>query len=213
MNDQEKRTVRLGGELGEKFVQEFAAYVDSVAEAIRMLEANWPGFAQHLRESDPEKVGYRVTVADRDVAEDEIVLVSRGDILIMPVIVGASAGTRFLAGAALVALAVVGSITMPWSSPFLSEGVASMMMNVGAGLMVGAAIELLTPIPKQPDWQAKDGKPNYWFNGAQQTSAQGLPIPIGTGTMLIGGTVISAGVSVEDIGTGSLPGNNPVLVQ
>ncbi|VEB43004.1 Phage-related protein, tail component [Chromobacterium violaceum] len=83
------------------------------------------------------------------------------------------------------------------------------MMNVGAGLMVGAAVELLTPIPKQPDWQAKDGKPNYWFNGAQQTSAQGLPIPIGTGTMLIGGTVISAGVSVEDIGTGSLPTNSP----
>jgi predicted phage tail protein len=213
LNDQQKRTVRLGGELGDLFVKEFAAYVESVAEAIRMLEANWPGFMLHLRNSDPDKIGYRVTVAGRDVEEDEIVLVSKGDILIMPVIVGASAGTRFLAGAALVALAVVGSITMPWASPFLSEGVASLMMNVGAGLMVGAAVELLTPIPKQPDWQAKDGKPNYWFNGAQQTSAQGLPIPIGTGTMLIGGTVISAGVSVEDIGTGPLPGNNPVLVQ
>ncbi|VEB43003.1 Phage-related protein, tail component [Chromobacterium violaceum] len=118
----EKRTVRLGGELGEKFVKEFAAYVDSVGEAVRMLEANWPGVMQHLRDSDPDKIGYRVTVAGRDVDEDEIVLVSKGDILIMPVIVGASAGTRFLAGAALVALAVVGSIAMPWASPFLSEG-------------------------------------------------------------------------------------------
>ncbi|QND89853.1 Phage tail protein [Chromobacterium vaccinii] len=196
----EKRTVRLGGELGEKFVKEFAAYVDSVAEAIRMLEANWPGFAQHLRESDPEKVGYRVTVADRDVEEGEIVLVSQGDILIMPVIVGASAGVRFVAGAVLLAAA------------YFFPPAASFLVPMGMSLMVGAAIEMLTPIPKQPDWQAKDGKPNYWFNGAQQTSAQGLPIPIGTGTMLIAGTVISAGVSVEDIGTGSLPTNSPVLV-
>lgn len=208
----EKRTVRLGGELGEKFVKEFAAYVDSVAEAIRMLDANWPGFIQHLRESDPEAVGYRVTVADRDVAEDEIVLVSKGDILIMPVIVGAKAGARILAGAALVAFSVWGGIGMLGTSAFLSEGVASVMMNVGVGLMIGGAIELLTPIPKQPDWQAKDGKPNYWFNGAQQTSAQGLPIPIGTGTVLIGGTVISAGVSVEDIGTGPLPSSPPILI-
>ncbi|AXE31643.1 hypothetical protein DK842_18100 [Chromobacterium phragmitis] len=208
----EKRTVRLGGGLGEMYVKEFAAHVESVAEAIRMLDANWPGFIQHLRESDPEKVVYRVTVAGRDVEEDEIVLVSKGDILIMPVIGGAKGGVRALVGAALVAFAVVGSISMPWASPFLSEGVASVMMNVGVGLMVGAAVELLTPIPRQPDWQAREGKPNYWFNGAQQTSAQGLPIPIGAGTVLIGGTVISAGISVEDIGTGSLPSNPPVLI-
>ncbi|AUH51260.1 phage tail protein [Chromobacterium sp. ATCC 53434] len=201
----EKRNVRLGGELGEKFVKEFAAYVDSVAEAIRMLEANWPGFAQHLRESDPEKVGYRVTVADRDVAEDEIVLVSQGDILIMPVIVGASAGVRFLAGAAILAFSW-------WNPLYWSAAAVTAGYGVGASMMIGGAIQLLTPIPKQPDWQAKDGKPNYWFNGAQQTSAQGLPIPIGVGTMLIAGTVISAGVSVEDIGTGALPTNSPVLV-
>ncbi|MBM2883902.1 tail assembly protein [Chromobacterium phragmitis] len=201
----EKRTVRLGGELGEKFVTEFAAYVDSVAEAIRMLEANWPGFAQHLRESDPEKVGYRVTVADREVEEDEIVLVSRGDILIMPVIGGASAGLRIVAGAAIIALAWWNPLG--WSAAAVTAG-----YGVGASMMIGGAIQLLTPMPKQPDWQAKEGRPNYWFNGAQQTSAQGLPIPIGTGTMLIGGTVISAGVSVEDIGAGSLPTNSPVLV-
>lgn len=200
----EKRTVRLGGELGEKFVKEFAAYVDSVAEAIRMLEANWPGFAQHLRESDPEKVGYRVTVADRDVEEDELLLVSKGDILIMPVIGGASAGIRIFAGAALV---VAG-----YALSGITGGASLNLVPIGASMMIGGAIQLLTPMPKQPDWQAKEGRPNYWFNGAQQTSAQGLPIPIGTGTMLIGGTVISAGVSVEDIGTGSLPTNSPVLV-
>ncbi|MBX9348704.1 hypothetical protein [Chromobacterium piscinae] len=195
----EKRTVRLGGELGEKFVKEFAAYVDSVAEAIRMLEANWPGFAQYLRDSDPEKVGYRVTLADRDVVEeDDLVLVSKGDILIMPVIGGASAGLRVFTGAVIAAVGFY--FGQSWA------------FQLGVGMMIGGAIELLTPIPKQPDWQAKDGKPNYWFNGAQQTSAQGLPIPIGTGTMLIAGTVISAGVSVEDIGTGSLPTNSPVLV-
>ncbi|WP_065202697.1 tail assembly protein [Chromobacterium subtsugae] len=195
----EKRTVRLGGELGEKFVKQVAAYVDSVGEAVRMLDANWPGFIQHLRDSDPEKVGYRVTVADRDVVEeDELVLVSKGDILIMPVIGGASAGLRVFAGAVI---AVVGAyFGQPWA------------VQLGVGMMIGGAVELLTPIPKQPDWQAKDGKPNYWFNGAQQTSAQGLPIPIGTGTMLIAGTVISAGVSVEDIGTGALPSNSPVLI-
>ncbi|KUM02786.1 hypothetical protein KIF53_15305 [Chromobacterium subtsugae] len=201
----EKRTVRLGGELGEKFVKEFSAYVDSVGEAIRMLEANWPGFAQHLRDSDPEKVGYRVTVADRDVVEeDELVLVSKGDILIMPVIGGASAGMKIFAGAVLV---VAGYLLAPYTG-----GASLNLVPVGISMMVGGAIEMLTPIPKQPDWQAKDGKPNYWFNGAQQTSAQGLPIPIGTGTMLIAGTVISAGVSVEDIGTGALPSNSPVLI-
>ncbi|PRP71510.1 hypothetical protein BUE93_05795 [Chromobacterium amazonense] len=184
------RKIRLGGELAERFGALHMLAVQSVGETVVALEALHPGFRQALREMDEQGMAFQVTVADRDVTEQELTLVSRGDILIMPVIAGAGGVGSRIMGAALI---VAGALT--WYM-----GGSSMMM-VGVGLMAGGAAMLLTPVPRIDIGKAERnaGKPSYLFGGAANGSAQGMPVPMGVGVHRVGGIVVSAGVSVEDM--------------
>jgi len=40
---------------------------------------------------------------------------------------------------------------------------------------------------------------SYVFNGAVNTTAQGHPVPVGYGRMIVGSAVISAGIDVDEI--------------
>lgn len=55
--------------------------------------------------------------------------------------------------------------------------------------------------PQMKGLSAKDSaenKPSYNFNGAVNTTAQGNPVPLGYGRMIIGSAVISAGIYAMD---------------
>lgn len=206
MSDQ-IRTIRLGGEAGERFGKEWKLYVDSVGEAVRAIEANHPGFREYLRTAEERGIGFVITVADREVSEDELVLVSKGDILIMPALFGSSASQRIIAGVAIIALMWWNPMGWAAGSAMLTAG-----YGVGASMVIGGVVEMLTPIPKMQSADlSSNNKPSYVFSGPVQTSEQGLPVPIGAGTMLIGGTVISAGISAEDIST-SGTNSDPILI-
>ena len=70
-----------------------------------------------------------------------------------------------------------------------------MAMQLGASLLLGGIAALLAPTPELPDG---DKPTNYGFDGATNTARQGYAIPVCYGQLLIGGTVISAGLSPED---------------
>ncbi|KIA79329.1 hypothetical protein QR66_16545, partial [Chromobacterium piscinae] len=92
------------------------------------------------------------------------------------------------------AMLVVGALTW-WT------GAGGAMAGIGIGMMVGGAVMLLTPVPKLSVGQAERdaGKPSYLFNGPINTSAQGAVVPVGAGIHRVGGIIVSAGISVEDM--------------
>ena len=57
----------------------------------------------------------------------------------------------------------------------------------------------------RPDAQASEpserpeNKPSYSFNGAVNTTAQGHPVPVGYGRLVVGSAVISAGIDVDEV--------------
>lgn len=183
------RTIRLGGQLGQRFGLCHHLAVQSVAEAIVALEALYPGFRQLIRQLDAAGMQFRVTVARRDVTEQELRLVSQGDILIMPVLAGAGGNNKILGGV----LIVVGALMYAYG------GQAVMM--AGVGMMASGAMMLLTPVPKADAGQMERdaGKQSYLFNGAANSSAQGMSAPVGVGVHRVGGIIVSAGIAVEDL--------------
>ncbi|MEN7431732.1 hypothetical protein VA599_13310 [Chromobacterium sp. TRC.1.1.SA] len=185
----EIRTIRLGGELGEQYGREHRLAVASVAEVVPALNALHPGFNNALRAMDADGLAFRVTVADRDIAEQELTLVSCGDVLLMPEVFGAGGGRQIL-GSVLIA---VGAATWAFGG--------TQLMALGIGLMVSGAVMMLTPVPRldQSQSEQQQGKPSYLFNGAANSSAQGVPAPWGWGRHRAGGIIISAGISVEDM--------------
>jgi predicted phage tail protein len=94
------RKIKLYGQLA-KFIgrRVLEADVATAAEAVRMLVANFPGLEQHMAEQY-----YRVTVGTYDLGLDEIHdPAGQQDIKIMPVVVGAGAAAKIIAGIAIIA--------------------------------------------------------------------------------------------------------------
>lgn len=202
------KNILLLGELGKRFGRKFRLDVASPAEAIRALCANFPEFEAFVSNSQNRNVGYRVIVGKKDVEAERLHDVANcNDIKIVPVIAGAGGngiGT-ILIGAAL----IVASFYIPGSifaiNAALATGIsvttmASAAFYVGAALVLSGASQMLSPTASavEPS-ESPENQPSYAFNGAVNTTAQGHPVPVGYGRLIVGSAVISAGITVEEI--------------
>jgi predicted phage tail protein len=187
------RTIRIYGRLA-KFLKrrKFEAEVSSAAEAVRFLLANFPQLEQHMADQH-----YRVSVGSYDLAVDELHdPAGLQEIKIVPVVAGAGAVGRIIAGVALLAIG------------FLVPGIGALgvqlLVGVGASLVLGGVAQLLTPVPRtvgpgSTSDTVKDPRKSYSFSGIQNTSRQGLPVPIVYGETLVGSVVISAGIDTVQV--------------
>ena len=192
------REIRVYGRLA-KFLKRrvFRAEVASAAEAVRFLVANFPQLERHMADQH-----YRVSVGSYDVAADELHdPAGEQQIKIIPVLAGAGAVGRIIGGVALLAAAFLIPGFAAWAGPTAF----SLIVGVGASLVLGGVAQLLTPVPQvyAPGSSGanseKDPRKSYSFSGIQNTSRQGVPVPIVYGETLVGSVVISAGVDTVQV--------------
>lgn len=205
------RKIRVYGQLA-KFLgrRVFEADVASAAEAVRFLVANFPMLEKHMADQH-----YRVSVGSYDLAMDELHdPAGEQEIKLIPVLVGAGGATgKILAGIGLIAL----SFLLPGAGAFgtvslfgqaataggILTGIGTAVSVVGASLILGGVSQLLTPTPRinQPGTPQDNNDPrkSYSFSGIQNTSRQGLPVPIVYGETLVGSVVISAGIDTVQV--------------
>lgn len=202
------KQIKLHGDLATKFGEDWKLDVRNPGEAIRAIEANRPGFIQHILNSDKQGVGYRVVVGDRPLALEEVPAPFGQETLhIVPVIGGAkSGGAMILLGAALIAIsggsAAILTTTLIEGA---TVGVGAMTLGgvaftVGVSLVLGGVSQMLMKVPQAPSAQdVQEDLPSHFFNGPVNTGRQGSAIPVGYGTLLIGGIPISAGFTTENM--------------
>jgi predicted phage tail protein len=199
------KTIVLNGQLGKQFGRLHKFDVATAAEAVRALVANFPAVEKHLMQT--KCLGYRVKLHDAPLRDiDELHHPVGGNrITITPVISGAggSVGTILL-GAALIAAAFFTGGASIAASGFLVGGITTtfwggIAVGIGTSLVLGGISQMLSPVPKAGDpAEAPGNSPSYVFNGPVNTTAQGHPVPVGYGRMLVGGAVISAGITTEE---------------
>lgn len=186
------KKIVLLGELGRKFGREFELAVQTPAEAIRALCANFPGFEKFVSESEKRHVGYKVICGKESrTAESLHDPAGKGVIRIVPVLAGAGGRgiPQIIIGSILIAIAY-----------FIPTPLSPYLMQAGVSLIISGVVQMLTPLPNMPkDEDRPDNKPSYVFNGAVNTTAQGYPVPVGYGRMIVGSAVISAGISTEEL--------------
>ena len=188
------REIRVYGRLA-KFLGKrvFRAEVASAAEAVRFLVANFPQLERHMADQN-----YRVSVGGYDLSVDELHdPAGEQQIKIVPVLAGAGAVGRIIAGVALLAVG------------FLVPGIGALgvqlIVGVGASLVLGGVAQLLTPVPQvyapgaSGTNSEQDPRKSYSFSGIQNTSRQGVPVPIVYGETLVGSVVISAGIDTVQV--------------
>lgn len=178
------REVKLYGHLGATFGRSFMLDVSSATDAISALCANFPDFAKYLRKFSAP--GYRVVVNNRIIGEKELGLrAGAGVIKIIPVVAGS--GGRGVFQIILGAVLLVASIWFPALAP------------MGWAMIAGGVISMLMKPPTASQAKQADNQPSYAFNGAVNTTAQGNPVPICYGEMIVGSQVISAGISTDQV--------------
>lgn len=187
------RTIKLYGELGQKFGREHRLAVKNPAEAIRALIALLPGFQAYLMQAKDNGITFSIFVGKDNIGKEELQY-PPGDeaIRIAPMLIGAKRSGIFqtILGVALI---VVGA--MSW----FSGPVSAALINAGVGMVLGGVVQLLSPQVKGlSSKDSSDNTSNYAFNGAINTQAQGNPVPVLYGRLIVGSAVISAGISANE---------------
>ncbi|MEQ6351830.1 tail assembly protein [Ralstonia pseudosolanacearum] len=194
--EQKIRTVRLYGRLGARFGRVFRLAVGSPAEAVRALCAQVEGFRRELATSHERGIRYACFIGRRNIGESELELPpGADDIRIAPVLAGAKQSGLFqtILGAAILAVAYFNP------GGFLTGPMVTAAYGMGASMALGGVVQMLSP--QQAGLSARDSPDNgasYNFNGPVNTSAQGNPVPLLYGEMVVGSAVISAGIYAED---------------
>lgn len=174
-------TVRiyLHGALGARYGQRHDFAIRTPQEAFKALAANLPGFRRAFLETP--RYGLFVDGDWRDFEGAELAPVSR-EVHFVPILEGADPVSLLAAG-----------IT------FIAPGLAGTAATVIAaalwlGLTIGIAY-LTAPKPIQDDGDTKKNQ-NYAFSGAENTTLQGVAVPLAYGRVHTASVVVSAGLQV-----------------
>jgi predicted phage tail protein len=194
------RNIYLEGELGDRYGRELAANVDSVRDAFRLIEANYPDFKTYLVSCHEKDIGFTVEVAGKSIEKEEDLIfpIQSGDIVISPIPAGSkSGGAKILAAIAIIAATFV-----------LGPGIGASFQALGAGTATAgayatiAAVQLslslaMTGIQQlmAPDPATDSDEPtSYMFNGSEQNVIEGDPVPILYGELRVPGRPIAFSV-------------------
>lgn len=181
------RVVRLYGSLGAQFGRHHELVVNSPAEAVRALCSLIDGFEKFLTEAKDRGLVFGVFLGKKNIPQEHLKHAALGDteIRIAPIVSGSKrAGLlQTVIGVALIVASYFGAPTLGVGIAMLAGGVAAMLAPQTKGIASRDEVK---------------NRPSYAFNGPVNTQAQGNPIPILYGEMIVGSAVVSAGIYAED---------------
>jgi predicted phage tail protein len=191
------KTVKLYGELGDKFGKDWKFDIDAPIEAIGGLIANNAEFRQFVSESESRGVGYKIIVGKSYIEDEtELLLSSGADIIkIVPTVLGAKSSVgKIIVGVVMILIYIYCQACATAIGSSGSFGY-SVYMAVASNLIISGVVELLAPTPK--DAEFAELTDNFGFSGSSNTVRQGVPVPVCYGQLMVGGAVISAGIIAE----------------
>ena len=183
-------TIKLCGELGKKFGKTHKFAVASVAEAVKAMTVILPGFQSELMTRKDRGMAYAVFIDKDNVGREEFANPVAGrTIKFVPILQGSKNGgiLQIVLGIVLI---VVGAFT--------SYAGGSALISMGISMVLGGVINLLSPQQNISSKNNPNNGTSYNFSGPINTAAQGNPVPLLYGRMIVGSAVISAGIYAED---------------
>lgn len=186
------RNIYLEGELALKFGAQHSFHGDSVRDALRLLDANKPGFKKYFIDAADCDIGFHIEVGGQELDNPlECLLPLReGDIIITPIAAGSkSGGGKILAAVAIASLFFIGGPAgglLSLEATGIAGGVANVAAALAANLAITGIQQLMAPDPAVD--QEDEG---YLFNGAEQNIVEGMPIPLLYGELRVPGYPVS----------------------
>lgn len=199
------RNIYLEGEFGDRYGKELRANVDSVRDAFRLIDANYPDFKAYLVSCHEKNIGFTVDVAGKAIEKEEDLIfpIQSGDIVISPIPAGSkSSGIgKILAAVAIIAFLVINPTAIAGGGNLISAAFSGGLGTVGTiAVQGGISLSLslaMTGIQQlmAPDPATDVDEPaSYMFNGSEQNVIEGDPVPILYGELRVPGRPIAFSV-------------------
>jgi len=197
VTDKGMTRILLSGSLAKACGREHFKQLETgtTQEAFGALKHTVPGFEDFILDSARKGQRYAIFRNRENVGEDRFALSGTTEIRIVPVVSGSKSGGLFqtVLGVVLIAVGAV-------ASAFGQAWIGVPLMQMGIALTIGGVIQMLSPTPKsasQQEQASTENKPSYLFNGAFNSTQQGLPVPVVYGQMLVGSSVVAVGTWSE----------------
>ena len=197
------RNIYLEGELGNRYGRELTANVDSIRDAFRLIEANYPDFKTYLISCHEKNIGFTFEVAGKSIEKEEDLIfpIESGDIVISPIPAGSkSGGAKILAAIAIVAIMLTPGLREAFYITEAAAAAAGTTAGFTTAGMVAASLALnlaMTGLQQlmAPDPATDSDEPtSYMFNGSGQNVIEGDPVPILYGELRVPGRPIAFSV-------------------
>lgn len=166
--------------------------VKNTSEVLRALFCQIKGFRMAIQKGKFEVKLKNKYFTHETLKDDVCIPFSDGDTLhITPIISGSGGAIQFVVGAVL---AVVG-YAMGWT------GIGAVVGTIGVGLMASGVASMLTATPNMPQIKNEDENnvQSTSFSNLQNLVAQGRPVPLAYGRMLVGSLIIGKGVETHTV--------------
>ncbi len=200
----------LHGFLAKEFGREFRIMVPSVAAAIRLMETNFPGRFKKALETGWFVIS--TTIRPTGMSEVELHMnTSAREIHIRPVAAGSFKGFLGLLGG-VGWVGFLGGIFSPFGAGaaagaagatgggLLGLGAGGGFGSIALGLgLLGILMWISWAFASDEEERETEERASFLFDGAVNTSEQGVPVPIVYGRIRAGSVVVAGGLSTERI--------------
>lgn len=189
-------TIKLRGSLGKEFTSKVNLHVSSVGEAIRALCANFPGFKKYMLEGDKKFHVRSNTVGALSGAEINLSSDVLSEIELIPVIQGSGDVGKIIVAAILIYVSYQLGFDIT-AAAGANSALSTAVFSMGVQLAISGVMGLLFS-PPEPEYTDPGNTASYNFNGAINTVAQGHPVPVGYGRVIVGSAIIGAGIHTRN---------------
>lgn len=183
------KEVRLYGVLGKRFGKVHRFSIRTPVEAFSALRANFPEFQSVM--SEMEGVGFKIFVDFDELRKEQLANPTGREVIRIVPLVRGSGGELW---------AAVEIYAYMFAEAYASNVLFALAVNF---IAITAVSALLAPSPhvgaNTGGGDRPDNKASYVFDGAVNTSAQGNPVPVGYGRLMVGSQVLYAGLATEQI--------------
>jgi|TARA_R100000479_G_scaffold48033_1_gene22180 predicted phage tail protein len=190
----------------------FEAAVKTPQQAVNFLRANFVGVDKHMNEQL-----YKIKIGGNSVNGDLLNISASGDIQIIPVAIGAKRAVKFVTNTLSSAASAVSSVAssavnfvadnaLSLGVTLATGGVGGVLSSLGTSLIIDGVSSLLglgggSSVSGASSVGDTDPamRGSYNFNGIQNISSSGVPIPILYGLVFSGSIIVSSSVDTAQI--------------
>lgn len=199
-HDQQKmQTVLLSGSLARLFGREHRVTTSGGLRDVMGYFKQFPGFERYMVQSADKGLRFALFNGKQNLSVDDLHKPTGKDVIrIVPVVTGSKrAGSlQTIVGVVLIAAATI--MTSGFAG-IAAGGTWGAVGAVGISMVMGGVMQMLSPQAKGLSAQdSPNNRASYGFNGPVNTTAQGNPVGLLYGQMIVGSAVISAGIYAQD---------------